>query len=375
MTSTSLASDSIAIVLAGGRGERLRPLTIVRAKPAVPFGGSQRIIDFTIANCLRSGVPRIHLLTQYQSASIETHVRRAWRRLTRVTPRIDVRPADLLRGAEGYRGTADAVLQNIDIVERTSSRFVLVLGGDHVYRMDYGELLAFHARSGAELTIAATEVALADASRMGVLAVDARWGIHAFDEKPREPHPLPGKPDTALASMGIYVFDRGTLLRELRGRRREPRESDFGKDVIPAMVRRGALVQAFPFRDASGRPRYWRDIGTLDSYFAASMDFAEARAHANVVAAYRSALRHATVRRSILGSGTVVESGAVIDDAVLFNSIHVGCGAHVRRAILDDGVQVAAGASVGLDLDKERKRFTVTDGGVVVVPGGAVIQA
>jgi len=175
--------------------------------------------------------------------------------------------------------------------------------------------------------------------------------------------------------MGIYVFDRGTLLRELRGRRGETRECDFGKDVIPAMVRRGARVHAFPFRDASGRPRYWRDIGTLDSYFAASMDFAKARAGANVVATHRTALRDATVRRSILGSGTVVESGAVIDEAALFDSIHVGCGAHVRRAILDDGVQVAAGACVGLDLDKERRRFTVTDGGVVVVPRGAVIQA
>jgi glucose-1-phosphate adenylyltransferase len=239
--------------------------------------------------------------------------------------------------------------------------------------MDYEELLGSHARSGAELTIAATEVSLADARRMGVLAVDERWRLHAFDEKPSDPRPMPGRLDVALASMGIYAFDRGVLLRELRARRGEARDLDFGKDMIPAMVRRGNRVRAFPFRDASGRPRYWRDIGTLDSYFAASMDVASARAAANVTAAARKSLRDAMIRRSIIGSGTVVETGAVIEEAVLFDSVCVGPGASIRRAILDEGVQVRAGASVGLDLEKERQRFTVTDGGVVVVPRGTVV--
>jgi glucose-1-phosphate adenylyltransferase len=264
-------------------------------------------------------------------------------------------------------------VQNLDLVERVRARFVLVLGGDHVYRMDYEGLLASLARSGAELTIAATEVSLADARRMGVLAVDERWRIHAFDEKPSQPRAMPGRLDVALASMGIYAFDRGALLRELRARRREARELDFGKDVIPAMVRRGARVQAFPFRDASGRPRYWRDIGTLDSYFAASMDVASAGASANITAAARTPLRDATIRRSIVGSGTVIEKGAAIEEAVLFHSVRVGHGASIRRAILDECVQVRAGASVGLDLEKERPRFIVTDGGVVVVPRGTVV--
>jgi glucose-1-phosphate adenylyltransferase len=367
------ASDSTAIILAGGRGERLRPLTIGRAKPAVPFGGTQRILDFTIANCVRSGVRRIHLLTQYETASIETHLRRAWCRLARGATRFNVRPAELREGAKGYHGTADAVLQNLDLVERVPPRFVLVLGGDHVYRMDYQDLLASHARSGAELTIAATEVPLADARRMGVLAVDERWRIHSFDEKPTEPRAMPGRPGVALASMGIYAFDRGSLLRELRSRHGEAREFDFGKDVIPAMVRRSAHVQAFPFRDASGRPGYWRDIGTLDSYFAASMDVASARSLTNFAAASRGSLGDATIRGSIVGSGIVIETGAVIEESVLFDSVRVGHGASIRRAILDEGAQVRARASVGLDLLKDRRRFTVTDGGVVVVPRGAVV--
>jgi glucose-1-phosphate adenylyltransferase len=371
--SRPLASDSTAIVLAGGRGERLGPLTIGRAKPAVPFGGTQRILDFTIANCVRSEVRRIHLLTQYESASIENHLRRTWCRLPRGATRIDVHPADLREGAKGYHGTADAVLQNLDLVERIPARFVLVLGGDHVYRMDYDDLLASHARSGAELTIAATEVPLADARRMGVLAVDERWRIHSFDEKPTEPRVIPARPGVALASMGIYAFDRGSLLRELRSRHREAREFDFGKDVIPAMVRRGAHLQAFPFRDPSGHPRYWRDIGTLDSYFAASMDVATARFLTSSAAASRGPLRDATIRRSIVGPGSVIETGAVIDEAVLFDSVRVGRGASIRRAILDEGVQIRAGGSVGLDPEKDRRRFTVTEGGVVVVPRGAVV--
>ncbi len=184
---------------------------------------------------------------------------------------------------------------------------------------------------------------------------------------------MPGRLDVALASMGIYAFDRGALLGELRARRAEARDLDFGKDVIPAMVRRGARVHAFPFRDTSGRPREWRDIGTLDSYFAASMDVASARALANFTASPRTPLRDATIRRSIIGSGTVVEAGAVVEEAVLFDAVRVGPGASIRRAILDEGVQVRAGASVGLDLEKERRRFTVTDGGVVVVPRGTVV--
>jgi glucose-1-phosphate adenylyltransferase len=203
--------------------------------------------------------------------------------------------------------------------------------------------------------------------------VDERWRIHAFDEKPSDPRPVLGREDVALASMGLYVFDRGALLRELRARRGDLRELDFGRDVIPAMVRSSARVWAFPFRDASGRPRYWRDIGTLDSYFAASMDLAAAHALGSFGAAPRTALRDAIIKRSIVGSRTVVESGAVIEEAVLFDSIHVGRGARICRAILDDGVQVSAGATIGLDLEREKRRFTVTDGGVVVVPRGTVV--
>jgi glucose-1-phosphate adenylyltransferase len=362
-------------VLAGGRGERLLPLTRDRAKPAVPFGGTHRIIDFTLGNCVRSGVSEIHVLTQYESASIERHVRRVWRRRDRAMPRIGIRAADLGHAARGYRGTADAVLQNLDVVERLPWRFVLMLGGDHVYRMNYEELLASHALSGAELTIAATEVALGEARRMGILEVDERWRVGAFEEKPSDPRPLPGRPDAALASMGVYVFSREALLRELRAGNTRASGYDFGKDVIPAMVCHGARVHAFPFRDASGRPRYWRDIGTLDSYYAASMDLVETRGAANFVAPLRTAKRGACVERSIIGSGTVVESGAVVEEAVLFDSVRVGRGARIRRAILDDGVRVADGATIGFDLDVERRRFAVTDGGVVVVPRGTVVAS
>jgi glucose-1-phosphate adenylyltransferase len=302
-----VAAGAVATVLAGGRGERLQPLTRERAKPALPFASVHRIVDFTLANCVNSGIERIRVLTQYQSASVEEHVRGRWHeRARRRGQRIDLCPAaDPRRAGAGYRGTADAVFRNLHA--SGDARWVLVLGADHLYRMDYREMIAAHVESGAEVTIAATAVPLAEARRMGVVTTDASTRIRAFDEKPAVPSLLPGHTDLALASMGIYVFSRASLVRELGSAARD-REHDFGRDVIPAMVRGGARVFAYPFRDpGSGRPGYWRDVGTLDSYFDAHME-------------------------------------------------------------------MLAG-DPGIDLDRDRRRFTVTAAGIVVVPKGAIVEA
>lgn len=385
-----LSESTVAMLMAGGRGDRLRPLTSVRAKPAVPFGADSRIIDFTLSNCVDSGIRRVHVLTQYLSASLEAHIAREWE--AEANDRgctIDVSPAERRGHNRAYRGTADALYQNIDVIAREQPRWVLVLGGDHLYRMDYRAMIAAHVATGAEMTIAAVEVPLAESRRMGVMTVDRRWQIHGFDEKPAVPTAIPTKPARALASMGVYVFDTEVLRRELALDAARAGTHDFGQDIIPGMVAGGSRVFAFPFRDpATGEPSYWRDIGTLDSYYAASMDLlaadplpspgqpwygAAGMTAAGSLVATGASDAGSRVVHAIVGPGCSLEMHSIVEQSVLFRNVTIGRGARIRRAILDEDVWVAPGASVGVHLDRDRERFTVTEAGVVVVPKGMTV--
>jgi glucose-1-phosphate adenylyltransferase len=400
---------TVAMVLAGGAGERLHPLTRDRAKPAVPFGGVYRIIDFTLSNCINSGVRKIHVLTQYKSASLFRHMKLGWNMLpSEMGEYIDVVPPQQRGVDRWYRGTADAVFQNVYTLEMERPELVLVLGGDHVYKMDYSEMIAAHLASGAELTIACAEVPLADARRFGVMGVDADLRVRSFHEKPANPDPLPGRPDRALVSMGIYVFGTHALVREVTADAARDGSHDFGRDVIPRMIASGCAVTAFPFRDRNlNTVRYWRDIGTLDSYYEANMDLVAVSPIFNLydmdwplrtyhhqappaktvfrgegrqgelldsLAANGCIISGARVEHSILGPRVFVHSWAHVADSVVFDDVEIGRHARIRRAIIDKGVRIPDGESIGYDLEADRRRFTVTDGGVVVIPKGCAVD-
>jgi len=404
-----LVRRTVAVVLAGGQGERLYPLTRDRAKPAVPFGGSYRIIDFTLSNCINSGIRRVHVLTQYKSYSLDRHIKLAWGILSNeMGEYVDVIPPQKRSVQRWYEGTADALFQNIYTLEMERPELVLILGGDHVYKMDYSEMISAHLSSGADVTVACTEVPLVDAARMGVLTVDAQGHVKRFDEKPAHPEPLAGNADAALVSMGIYVFPTATLIREVTSAAATVDNLDFGRDILPDMVRRGCTVVAFPFRDRnSGAVKYWRDIGTLDSYFEAHMDlvavspifnlydtqwpirtyqhqrppaktvFRDEDRKGEVLDSLVSSgciISGARVEQSVLGPNVFVHSWAHLDGCVVFEDVEVGRHAKIRRAIIDKEVKIPAAERIGFDLARDRRRFTVTDHGVVVIPKGHVIR-
>jgi glucose-1-phosphate adenylyltransferase len=397
-----------ALVLAGGQGERLYPLTRDRAKPAVPFGGSYRILDFTLSNCINSGLRKIHVVTQYKSHSLARHVKLAWSHLpSEMGEYVEIVPPQQRLADRWYEGTADAVFQNIYLLERERPQYVLILGGDHVYKMDYSEMIAAHIENGADLTIACTEVPRLDATRFGVMGVDERGRIQRFREKPNDPDPLPGKPDLALASMGVYVFNTERLVREVIDDTKRESHHDFGKNIIPRMIETGRQVYAFPFRDRNGQGEsYWRDIGTLDSYFDANMDLVSVHPIFNLYdtdwpirtyqsqsppakTVFRGEERQGEVLDSLISNGCIISGGRVahsilgprvfvhswaqVEDCVVFDNVEIGRHAKVRRAIIDKDVKIPPGEVIGDDLEKDRQRFTVTENGVVVIPKGMVI--
>ncbi|MEK7437820.1 MAG: glucose-1-phosphate adenylyltransferase [Pseudomonadota bacterium] len=402
----NLAQNTYAIILAGGRGSRLAVLTDWRAKPAVPFGGKFRIIDFTLSNCVNSGIRRIGVCTQYKAQSLIRHLQRGWSFLDgRFDEFVELLPAQQRVTADWYRGTADAVYQNIDILRRHRRKYVLILAGDHVYKMDYTRMLAEHAASGALMTVACIEVPLADAKEFGVMSVDAMGRVSAFDEKPAQPATMPGHADKVLASMGVYVFDEAFLYEQLI-RDAEDKESshDFGKDLIPWLIASGAHVHAHHFRDSCvnmsrGVP-YWRDVGTLDAYWEANMEltrvvpdlnlydidwpiwsFQEQLPPAKFV--FDDDLRRgmaadslvsggciisgATVRRSVLFSDVRVQDYSLIEDCVILPNVEIGNNVTLRRVIVDRRCKLPDGFTAGVDAEADRKRFHVTGRGVTVI--------
>jgi len=397
------------MILAGGRGERLYPLTRDRTKPAVPFGAIYRIIDFTLSNCVNSDIRHIYLLTQYKSTSLNRHIELGWNFFSsRLGEFIRLIPAQQQMDESWYQGTADAIFQNIFTLQQDQPGLVLVLPGDHVYKMDYRAMVEGHIRRKADLTVAVLPVSKRFSGDFGVVQVDREDRIKDFQEKPLNPKPLPERPDCVLASMGIYVFDTEILVKRLIDDfRNEESSHDFGRDVIPAMVERDEVF-AFKFlKNQSGEPAYWRDVGTLDAYWEANMDLVGATPPFNLYDAgwpihtyqghYPPArtvktgdeekgmvinslisggclVRAGKVLNSLLSPGVCVEIEAEVTDSVVMEGVQVGAGARVRRAILDKNVQIPAGGEIGYDLEEDRKRFTVTDSGIVVIPKAMAVD-
>jgi glucose-1-phosphate adenylyltransferase len=400
-----IGDDVLVIVLAGGAGERLAPLTRERAKPAVYFGGPYRIIDFVLSNCINSGLRHIFIATQYKSLSLNRHIRQGWTVVSEELGEfVEILPPQKRVGEHWYQGTADAVYQNLYSIIRENPRYVVVLAGDHVYKMDYQKMLRFHQDMAAEVTLAAIEVPIEDGRRFGIVAVDEREKVTGFLEKPENPPSMPGQPGLALASMGIYVFDSDVLIKALEEDAAKPQSKhDFGKDIIPALIGHGRTY-AYPFYDENKKAaKYWRDIGTLDAYYEAQMDLCQVNPEFNMYdpewplrtympqappakfvfaqdwrrgEAQDSLISHgcivsgSEIRGSILCPNVRVHSFCTIEDSILMPGVRVGRHARIRKAIIDRDVEIPRGALIGFNVEEDRRRHTVSDEGVVVVAQG-----
>lgn len=404
-----LTRETLALILAGGRGDRLQGLTRWRAKPAVPFGGKFRIVDFPLSNCVNSGVRRVGVLTQYKAHSLLRHLYRGWGFLRpELGEFVEVLPASQRIDNEWYAGTADAVYQNIDILRAHAPTYVLVLAGDHIYKMDYGQMIAFHYEQKADMTIGCIEVPCAEATAFGVMAVDEHLRIREFAEKPAQPKSIPGREGTALASMGIYIFNTQFLYEQLIKDRDTPRSShDFGKDIIPAVIGRYRVV-AYPFHNpADDGSAYWRDVGTVDAYYRANMELLDVTPQLNLydrdwpIWTYQEQvppakfvfnadgqrgnavdsmvsggciISGAQVTRSLLFSNVRVELGSDISDCVVLPDVSIGPGCRIQRAVIDRGCSIAAGTVIGLDPAEDRRRFYVSPEGIVLVTPDSIGQ-
>jgi glucose-1-phosphate adenylyltransferase len=400
--------DTLTVVLAGGRGERLEPLTRDRAKPAVPFGGAYRIIDFSLSNCLNSGLRKLLILTQFKSMSLDRHINLGWRRFfcRDLDEFLDIVPPQQRIDAHWYQGTADAVYQNIYAIEKARPVHILILAGDHIYKMNYREMVEFHKQQQADLTIGALQVDKTTARQLGVMQVDSENRVVGFEEKSPDPKTVPGSDDQCLASMGIYIFTARFLFEQLlEDANRNDSAHDFGKNIIPSIVD-SQRVFAFPFRDRNRKQQaYWRDVGTLDAYYHASMDLVAVDPLLNMydeswpIRTYQRMLpppkfvfsggddgqRTGRALDSIVGAGSILSGGEVrgcilspcvrihsyaqVTNSILFDDVEIGRRARVQNAIIEKEVQIPPGAEIGFDLDRERRRgFTVSPGGIVVIP-------
>tara|TARA_R110001599_G_C12275834_1_gene662343 strand:+ start:14862 stop:16130 length:1269 start_codon:yes stop_codon:yes gene_type:complete len=397
-----LTRDTLALVMAGGRGSRLQELTQWRAKPAVPFGGKFRIIDFPLSNCVNSGIRKVGILTQYKSHSLIKHIQRGWGFMRgELGEFAELLPAQQRVETSWYAGTADAIYQNIDIIRTHNPKFVLILAGDHVYKMDYGTMLAAHFEADAEITVGCIEVPLEQAGSFGVMEVDQDYRIVNFQEKPEQPRPIPGSGDRAMASMGIYVFRTEVLIEELL-RDADTAESghDFGGDMLPDVIDR-RRVTAFSFHeDPSGRNAYWRDVGTVDAFWEANLELVGVSPILNLydrqwpIWTYQNQVPPAKfvfdddgrrgsaldsmvaggcivsgsqVRRSLLFSNVTVHSFSEIEDAVVFPEVEIGRHCVIKKTIIDRGCILPTGTRIGVDPKEDAARFHVSDNGVVLV--------
>lgn len=409
LSGSKILRGTLTMILAGGVGERLAPLTNYRTKPSVPFGGKYRIIDFALSNCLNSGLRQTYVLTQYKSDSLNMHLYQGWSIFNPdLGEFIYSVPPQLKESNNWYLGTANAIEQNLNLINEEEHPLCLLLSGDHIYKMDYLKMLQYHVKKKADLTIAGIKFPASEASRFGVLAVDKNYKITAFDEKPENPQEIPDSPGNSFVSMGIYVFDSKKLksvISEMRAK--GITNLDFGKHVIPYMIENNYNLYSYKFSDEnknSHKP-YWRDIGTIDSYYAASMDLISAEPEFNLydwqwpirtqqrqfppaktlshegervgrvlnsLITDGSIVSGGLVERSILSPNVKVNSYSYITDSIIFNNCDIGRHSKIRRAIIDKDVNIPVGTEIGFDPDEDKKRFKVTKTGIVVIPKGYI---
>ena len=400
---TELNRKTLVLILAGGEGSRLKDLTKWRAKPAVPFGGKYRIIDFALSNCVNSGLRKIGVLTQYKAHSLLRHLQRGWSFMRdEIGEFVELLPAQQRTDEkEWYKGTADALYQNLDIMQRHAAEYVIVLGGDHIYTMDYTKMLIQHVQSGADFTVGCIEAPLEEAKDFGVMSLDDDMRIAGFTEKPKNPEPMPGNPNAALASMGIYVFSTRFLYNALVEDASTPNSShDFGKDIIPRKIK-DSVAMAYAFRnEETGKPAYWRDVGNLDSYWKANMEICAIEPELNLYsrdwpiwiyqtqnppakfifddedrrgAAIDSLvsagciISGARIKRSVISFATTIESHSLVKDSVILPKVHIGKNCRLTRVIIDKGTVIPDNTIIGEDAEEDAKRFHVTPDGIVLV--------
>ncbi len=407
---SSILRETVTMLLAGGQGERLHPLTLMRSKPSVPFGGKYRIIDFALSNCLNSGLRRIYVLTQYKSDSLNQHLLEAWSIFNpELGEFIYSVPPQRKMNNDWYLGTANAIYQNLNLVSpEKKANWVLILSGDHIYKMDYLKMLQYHIDNNADMSMACNDVPRDEASRFGIVGVDEKFHVQSFIEKPANPPEIPGQPGHSFVNMGIYVFN-ASVLRDvlLEMESKKIKSQDFGKDVIPYMVKSNLNVMAYKFFDENRKTKpYWKDIGTIDSYFAASMDLisvlpefnfydnnwpmrtyqyqfppAKTVSHEgervgrtlNSLICDGSIVSGGLVERSLLGPNVRVNSYAYVTDSIIMNNVNVGRHARIRRAIIDKNVVVPEGYEIGFNPEEDKKKFTVTESGIVVIAKNQVL--
>lgn len=406
-----LTKDTFALILAGGKGSRLKELTEWRAKPSVFFGGKFRIIDFPLSNCVNSGIRQIGVATQYKAHSLIQHIKFGWSGFNYdLGEYIEILPASQRTSDAWYKGTADAIYQNLDILRSHNSKYTLVLSGDHIYKMDYGEMLAYHVETGADMTVSCIEVPIAEAANSyGVMSVDDQFKITNFAEKPAHPTPLPNNPNLTLASMGNYVFNTEFLIEQLiKDADEEESEHDFGKNIIPSIIE-NRKIYAYPFRDAeTGKPAYWRDVGTLDSFWEANMELIAVEPELNIYDADWPILTHqaqlppakfvinehdrcgsavesmvsggcivsgSKLTRSLLFSNVRVHSYSHVEESVILPEVDIGRYCNIRRAIIDKGCKIPAGTNIGIDPVEDKARgFTISDKGITLVTANMLGQ-
>lgn len=402
----------LTFLMAGGKGERLFPLTRERTKPAVPFGGIYRIIDFSLSNCLNSGLRKVCVFTQYKSSSLNHHLIMGWSILnSELGEYIDAIPAQQRIGESWYLGTADSIYQNLYLVNEELPDFVLILAGDHIYKMNYAQMIEFHRQKGAELTVAVVEVERQKAARLGVLDTDWQMRLKGFQEKPKQSKAVFGQSRFIYGSMGIYVFSRQALIEALEeDARLKDSQHDFGKDIIPQMISKRKKVFAYNFKEAkSNKPSYWRDVGDIEAYYEANMDLVKVIPEFNLydrnwpIRTYEGQFppaktvwggeedkaRIGQAVNSLVSNGCIISGGLVrysilspyvrinsfseVHDSIIMHGTEVGRYAKIRRAIIDKDVKISQGAKIGYDLEEDEKRFTVSKTGIVVVPKGSVV--